>query len=326
LEGRLAVSVQAQPAAPIARRRRMTGLARQEAIEGYLFILPWIVGLILFTAGPFLAGFYFSLTDYSALESPNFVGLGNYARIFEDPKFYLSVYNTVYYTLVSVPLSMIAGLSLAMLLNQKVRGVSVFRTALFMPSIVPILPSLALFIWILHDRFGLLNGFLFSIGLPGPHWLTGPEWTKPSLILWSLWHVGGGMIIYLAGLQGVPQELYEAANIDGASVWRRFWHVTLPMISPTILFVLTMGIISSFQVFTAALILGASYDFAAGAGPLDSLLFWVLYIYHQGFFFFKFGYASALAWILFVVVLAVTLLQLWISRRWVYYESDAAGR
>jgi multiple sugar transport system permease protein len=310
----------------VRARPRTSGLARREAIEGYMFILPWIVGVILFTAGPFLAGFYISLTDYSALETPNWVGTQNYARVFEDPKFYLSVYNTLYYTLLSVPLSMLAGLSLAILLNQRVRGVAGFRTAFFMPSIVPYLPSLALFIWILHDRFGLLNGLLFSLGLPGPNWLTGPQWTKPSLIIWSLWQVGGGMIIYLAGLQGVPQELYEAASIDGAGVWRRFWHVTLPMISPTILFVLTIGIIGSFQVFTAALILGASYDFAAGAGPLDSLLFWVLYVYHQGFFFFKFGYASALAWILFVVVLAVTVLQLWMSRRWVYYETDTPGR
>ncbi|HEV8636446.1 MAG TPA: sugar ABC transporter permease [Chloroflexota bacterium] len=312
-------------AAP-ARRRRYSGLARREAIEGYLFILPWILGLLFFTLGPFLAGFLFSLTDYSALEEPRFVGLQNYATVFADPKFRLSVYNTAYYVFLSVPLNMLVGLLLAILLNQKVRGVAFFRTVFYMPAIVPAVPSIALFIWILHDRFGLLNGFLFSLGLPGPHWLTGPEWTKPALILWTLWQAGGGMIIYLAGLQGVPQELYEAASIDGAGVLRRFWHVTLPMISPTMFFVLTMGIIGSFQVFTAAFILGASYDFAASAGPLDSLLFWVLYIYHQGFFFFKFGYASALAWMLFVVILVVTLLQLWLSKRWVYYEAETPGR
>jgi multiple sugar transport system permease protein len=315
-----------QAVAAPARRGRYSGLARREAIEAYLFILPWILGLLFFTLGPFLAGLVLSLTDYSALEEPRFVGLQNYAALAADPRFRLSIYNTAYYVFLSVPLNMLVGLLLAILLNQKVRGVTVFRTAFYMPAIVPAVPSIALFIWILHDRFGLLNGLLFSLGLPGPHWLTGPEWTKPALILWTLWQAGAGMIIYLAGLQGVPQELYEAASIDGAGALRRFWHVTLPMISPTIFFVLTMGIIGSFQVFTAAFILGASYDFAASAGPLDSLLFWVLYIYHQGFFFFKFGYASALALVLFVVILLVTLLQLWLSKRWVYYEADTPGR
>jgi multiple sugar transport system permease protein len=308
------------------RRGPLSGLGRREAIEGYLFILPWILGLIFFTAGPFLAGLLISLTDYSALETPNWVGLANYGQAFVDPKFYLSVYNTAYYVILSVPLGAVLGLLLAILLNQRVRGVAFFRTAFYMPAIVPIIPSLMLFIWILNDRFGLLNGFLDTLGIAGPHWLTGPEWTKPSLILWSLWQVGGGMIIYLAGLQGVPQELYEAASIDGAGVLRRFRYVTIPMISPTIFFVLTIGIISSFQVFTGAFLLGSSYDFAAGAGPLNSLLFWVLYVYQQGFFFFKMGYSSALAWMLFVVILAVTLLQLWLAGRWVYYEAEVPGR
>ncbi len=309
-----------------ARRGALGGLQRREAIEGYLFIVPWFVGLIVFTAGPFLAGLLISLSDYSALETPNWVGLANYLQVFADPKFYLSVYNTAYYVVLSVPLNLIVGLLLAILLNQRVRGIAFFRTAFYMPAIVPVIPSVMLFIWILNDRFGLLNGFLGSLGIVGPHWLTGPEWTKPSLILWSVWQVGGGMIIYLAGLQGVPHELYEAASIDGAGVLRRFWNVTIPMISSTIFFVLTMGIISSFQVFTAAFLLGSSYDFAAGAGPLNSLLFWVLYVYQQGFFFFKLGYASALAWVLFVVILAVTLLQLWLAGRWVYYEAETPER
>lgn len=320
------MEARAQPLADTARSNRFGSLARREAIEGYLFILPWLIGLVVFTAGPFLAGLYFSFTDYSALETPRWVGLQNYIDIFADDKFRLSVYNTAYFVLLSVPLTMVVGLALALLLNQPARGIAVFRTAFFMPSIVPVIPSIALLIWVLHDRFGLLNGVLFSLGLPGPNWLTGPDWTKPALVLWSVWQAGGGMIIYLAGLQGIPTELYEAAGIDGAGTLRRFWHITLPMLSPTIFFVLTIGIINSFQVFTAAFLLGASYDFAAGAGPLDSLLFWVLYIYQQGFFLFKFGYASALAWLLFVVILAVTLLQLWLARRWVYYETDTPGR
>ncbi len=318
------MKAQADPLATAETHRRRYGrLARREAVEAYLFILPWLIGLVVFTAGPFVGGLLLGFTDYSALEPPKWVGLQNYRQLFHDPKFYQSVWNTAYYVFLSVPLNMLAGLLLAILLNQKVRGVTFFRTAFYMPAIVPALPSLALFIWILHDRFGLLNGLLFSLGLPGPHWLTSPQWAKPSLILWTLWQAGSGMVIYLAGLQGVPQELYEAADIDGAGPMSRFWRVTIPMISPTIFFVLTMGIISSFQVFTAAFLLGTTYAYnAAGAGPLDSLLFWVIFIYQQGFLFFKLGYASAIAWVLFLVILVVTLVQMWLAGRWVYYEAE----
>jgi multiple sugar transport system permease protein len=312
-------------AASIPRPRGRRNLARREAIEGYLFILPWIIGLIVFTGGPFIAGFVFSFTDYSAMEAPKWVGLQNYVAVFHDKNFYLSIGNTVYYVVLSVPLGMIVGFLLALLLNQKLPGIAFFRTAFYMPSIVPAVPSIMLFLWILNDRFGLLNGFLSVFGIPGPDWLTSPTWTKPSLVLWSLWQVGGSMIIYLAGLQNVPHELYEAASIDGAGTFGRFRHVTIPMISPTIFFVLTIGIISSFQVFTAAFLLGTGNYGMPGAGPLNSLLFWVLNIYQQGFIFYKFGYASALAWLLFIVILAVTLVQLWLAGRWVYYETDRPG-
>jgi multiple sugar transport system permease protein len=310
----------------VVRRRSSSALGRREAIEGYLFILPWILGLIIFTAGPFLAGVLFSFTSYSALETPQWIGIQNYAKVFQDQNFYLSIYNTVYYVILSVPTGVVLALILAILLNQHARGVAFFRTAFYMPAIVPAVPSIMIFLWILNSRFGLLNGALGSIGIAGPDWLTDPQWTKPSLVIWSLWQVGGSMIIFLAGLQGVPQELHEAANIDGAGTLKRFWYVTIPMISPTIFFVLVIGIISSFQVFTAAFILGTGNYGMPGAGPLNSLLFWVLNIYQQGFYFYRFGYASALACLLFVVVLAVTLLQLWLAGRWVYYESDAPGR
>lgn len=318
--------VQLGQAARTVGRRRASGLARREAIEGYAFILPWLVGLVVFTGGPFLASLALSFTDYSALQTPHWVGLQNYVTMIHDDKFYTSIANTVYYVALSVPLGMLAGFLLALLLNQKVPGIALFRTAFYMPSIVPAVPSIMLFLWILNDRFGLLNGFLGALGIPGPDWLTSPKWTKPSLVLWSLWQAGGGMIIYLAGLQGVPQELYEAAAIDGAGGLARFRHVTIPMISPTIFFVLTLGIISSFQVFTAAFLLGTGNYGQPGSGPLNSLLFWVLNIYQQGFFFYRFGYASALAWVLFVVILAVTLVQLWLAGRWVYYEADTPGR
>jgi multiple sugar transport system permease protein len=310
-------------ATPITHGKKVNGLARREAIEAYFFILPWIVGLVVFTAGPFLAGLYFSFTNFDGMNAPVFIGIKNYEQILSDSKTPVALYNTVFYTLISVPLGVVTGLLLAILLNQKVTGVAVFRTAFFMPSVVPAVPSAALFIWILHDRLGLLNEFLFNtFHIAGPGWLTAPEWTKPSLILWALWNVGGGTIIWLAGLQGIPQGLYEAASIDGAHAMARFRHVTLPMLSPTLFFVLTMGVIGSFQVFTPVFLLGSNNYAQAAAGPLDSLLFWVVHIYNNGFFFFRMGYASALSWVLFVIVLLVTLLQLWLGRRWVYYEAD----
>ena len=323
-------SAQAQPAASAqsttAVRRSLWSrpIQRREAIDGYVFILPWLLGLIIFTIGPFVAGFYFSLTEYDGLTAPHWVGLANYqAILLHDPKFLLAVGNTVWYVAASVLPGVILGLLLALILNQKVPGITLFRTLFYMPSIVPAVASVALFIYILHDRFGILNELLFRLfHVAGPHWLTSPRWSKPSLVLWSLWGVGGGMIIYLAGLQGVPEALYEAASIDGAGTWRRFRHVTIPMISPTLFFVLIMGVIGSFQVFTPVFLLGSSEYAMESAGPMNSLLFWVIYIYNQGFFYFRMGYASALAWLLFVLLMVLTLLQFKVAGRWVYYEGE----
>jgi multiple sugar transport system permease protein len=313
-------------APPRARERSIWAqpLRRREAIDCYVFILPWLLGLLIFTAGPFVAGLYFSLTNYDGINAPRWIGLGNYKMLlFSDPKFRIALYNTAYYVALSVVPGVVLALLLALLLNQKVKGITLFRTLFYIPSIVPAVASISLFIWILHDRFGLLNEFLFNaFKIIGPYWLTSPEWTKPSLILWSFWGLGGGMIIYLAALQGVPESLYEAASIDGAGTMRRFWNITIPMISPTLFFVLVMGIIGSFQVFTPVYILGGEHATAA-AGPLDSLLFWVVYIYNTGFFFFRFGRASALAWILFIVLVVLTVIQFRVARNWVYYESEA---
>jgi multiple sugar transport system permease protein len=300
-------------------------LRRREALDGFIFILPWLLGLLVFTLGPFLAGLYFSLTEYDGLTAPRWIGLGNYQRIFfQDPKFWLSVYNTLWYVAAAVVPGVVLALLLALLLNQSVRGITLFRTIYYMPSIVPAVASVSLFLFILHDRFGLLNEMLFQVfGVVGPRWLTSPAWTKPSLVLWSLWGIGGSMIIYLAGLQGIPRSLYEAAAIDGAGTIRQFWNITVPMISSTIFFVLIMGIIGSFQIFTPVFIMNAgSYGQAATAGPLDSLLFWVVYIYQQGFLFFRMGYASALSWLLFLVLVILTLVQFRVARRWVYYEDE----
>jgi multiple sugar transport system permease protein len=219
--------------------------------------------------------------------------------------------------------AVIFGLLLAVLLNQKVLGITLFRTLFYMPSIVPSVASVALFLFILHDSFGLLNELLYRVlGVVGPHWLTSPKWSKPSLVLWSLWGIGGGMIIYLAGLQNVPDSLHEAAKIDGAGAIRRFVSITLPMISPTLLFVFVMTVIGSFQIFTPVFLLGSARPELAAKGPQNSLLFWVVHIYNHGFFYYRPGYASALAWLLFVVLVLLTVVQFRFSRRWVYYEGE----
>jgi multiple sugar transport system permease protein len=308
-------------------RNPMTATARREALHGYLFILPWILGFLLFTIGPMVAGIYLSFTEYTILAPPRWIGLANYTRAIRDPLLGQSIYNTVYYVALAVPLTLVIGLLLALLLNQKVRAMPFFRTVFYIPSIVPAVASVALWVWIFNGRWGLLNQLLASIGLNGPGWLTDPAWTKISLVIWTIWGVGGTMIIYLAGLQGIPEVFYEAAEIDGASTFRRFWHITLPILSPTIFFNMILSIIGSFQIFTAVLILGGtqtlSYQTPAG-GPLNSLLVYVLYIYQNAFYFFKMGYAAALAWILFLIVLVLTLIQFRMAGRWVYYEFDSA--
>jgi multiple sugar transport system permease protein len=306
-------------------RRRMSKTAWREALHGYLFILPWILGFFFFTLGPMVVGMYLSFTEYTILAPPIWVGIWNYRHMLQDSLVGQSIYNTAYYVMLAVPATMIIGLLLAILLNQKVRGMPFFRTAFYIPSIVPAVASVALWVWIFNGRWGLLNQFLRSIGLNGPGWLTDPLWTKPSLVIWTIWGVGGTMVIYLAGLQGIPEVFYEAAAIDGAGRLRRFWNITIPMLSPTIFFNLILSIIGSFQVFTAVLILGGqqtlSYQTPAG-GPLNSLLVYVLYVYQNAFYFFKMGYGAALAWILFVIVLVLTLIQFKLAGRWVYYEFE----
>ncbi len=298
---------------------------RNEALLGYLFILPWVLGFLIFTAYPMVAGLYYSFTEYHIFDEPKWVGLANYSRIFsgEDELVRVSIYNTVYYVLLAVPATVVAGIALALLLNQPVRGIALFRTIFYMPSIVPIVASIAVLMWIFHGQFGIVNLLLKQIGIVGPAWLTSPAWVKGTLVIWSVWSVGGGMIINLAGLQAIPQHLYEAAEIDGANGWQCFWRITIPMLSSTIFFNLIIGIIGSFQVFVPALLLGGTSWWTPAGGPLNSLLFFVLYIYQNGFIFFKMGYASALAMVLFVVILSLTLIQFRLAGRWVYYEADA---
>lgn len=292
--------------------RRWSNAAR-EALTFYLFITPWAAGFLAFWLGPVVAAVLLSFTKYNIVRPASWVGLANYAELLHDPLFWVSLYNTVYFVVFAVPLHIVVALLLALLLNQRIRGISVYRTLFYLPSIVPTVASIVLWIWILQPQFGLINTLLRHLGLQGPLWLGSPEWSKPSLILMNTWSAGGAMIIFLAGLQAIPDHLYEAAAIDGAGWWAKFRYVTIPMLTPTIFFLIVLGLINSFQIFTAAFIM-------TNGGPVDSTLFYVLYLYRQAFTFLNMGYASAMAWILFVIILLLTIVQFALAKHWVYYE------
>ena len=283
--------------------------------HGVLFASPWIIGLLLFYAFPLVASIYFSFTTYSILQPGEFVGLQNYKDLFSDELFWKSVYNTVYFAIVFVPLSIIFGVGLAMILNMRIKGMAIYRTIYFLPTLVPHVAMAVLWMWLLNPGFGLVNGFLDSIGIQGPAWLGSETWSKPSLILMSLWGIGQAVIIYLAGLADISQDYYDAAEVDGANWFKKTMHVTLPLLTPVIFFNLIMGVIGAFQQFTLP------YALTQGSGkPANSLTFYVMYLYDNGFKFFKMGYASAMAWILFVVIMVLTAIIFLTSKRWVHYQ------
>lgn len=288
-----------------------------EALWGFVFISPWLVGLLVFSLGPVVASFLLSFANYELITPPKWVGLDNYATLLtEDRLFWLSLYNSVYYTLLSVPLGTAVAFALAMLLNLKLPGMRFYRTIFYLPAVTSGVAVALLWIWLFNPQFGLINYLLRSIGLPGPGWMVDQEWAKPAFVLMSLWGAGGTAVIFLAGLQGVPRTLHEAAAIDGANSWHRFRYVTLPMMSPVIFFNLVMGTIGSFQVFTQAYVM-------TSGGPQNATLFYVLYLFKQGFGMFRMGYAAAMAWILFVIVLVLTLAQFQLAQHWVFYEAEA---
>lgn len=292
---------------------RQSKLKRQEIFAFYTFISPWLIGFVLFTGGPVIASLYFSLTNYTILSRPEFIGFGNYSSLFKDPLFWKSLYNTAYYAVFFIPLGILTAFSLSILLNQKVKGLAVYRTIYYLPSIVPAVANAILWIWLLNPQWGLINMLLKLIGIEGPGWLTSEQWAKPGLILMSLWGVGSWIIIYLAGLQGVPEQLYEAAEVDGATKLQRFFYITVPLMTPTIFFTLVTGLIGAFQVFTQAYIM-------TNGGPVNSTLFYALYLFRNAFNYLKMGYASSMAWILFLVVLTLTLIQFRLASKWVFYE------
>lgn len=310
---------QRQLAAAAPRRLGMSRLAWRDAVDGYLFILPWVAGFVLFTLGPMLASLVLVFVDWDLLTPPMWAGTDNLERLVNDNLVTTSLYNTAYYTFGSVPLRLAVALAGALLLNASVRGLAFFRTAFYLPAVLPIVASAILWMWMYNPQVGLFNQALQSVGLPKLGWIWDPNLSKPSLILMSLWTTGNVMIIFLAGLQSIPQGLYEAAEIDGAGWWSQFRHVTLPMLSPALLFNLIMGVIYSFQVFSIVFLMTGGGGQAAG-GPNNTTLMTVVYLYRIAFEQFKMGYGSAVAWVLFLVILVFTMLQWRLSDRWVYYE------
>ena len=293
-------------------------LRGREAISFYLFILPWTIGFLAFIFGPIVASFVLSFSRYDIISSPRFVGLDNFAELVTDELFWRSLYNTLYIVVIAVPLGMVISFAVALLLNQKVRFMASYRTMYFMPSIVPAVASAALWLYLLQPQWGLINGVLEFVGIPGPGWLASEVWSKPAIIMLMVWASGGTMIIYLAGLQDIPDSLYEAAEIDGAGWGQKFRHVTLPLMTPTIFFTLVLGIIGTFQVFDVIFVLTDGMG-----GPLNSTLVYLIYLYRNGFNFFRMGYASAMAWILFMIILVITIIQFRMASRWVYYEGES---
>jgi multiple sugar transport system permease protein len=319
------------------RRRREHGYRAREVGAALLFLSPWAIGFVVLVGGPIVFSVIISFTRYDVLSPARYVGLGNYHRAFTDPVFYKSLFNTLF-MVIQIPLGMALSLAVALLLNRGIRAIGLYRAAFYLPVVMPLVATTLLWTWLLNPNHGAVNSVLawlidtpparwieqlvslfsaepFQFTLPG--WIRDPAWSKPSIILMNLWKAGGGMIIWLAGLQSIPPDLYEAASIDGAGAWRRFRHITVPMLSPFILFNLIIGLIGTMQIFTEAYILTAG---GAAGGPADSTLFYAYYLFVQAFQFFNMGYASAMAWVLFLIVLVLTLAQFWLSGKWVHYE------
>jgi multiple sugar transport system permease protein len=298
----------------VARPARFS-LRRRGVLAGYLFISPVILGYLIWVAGPMLVAVWLSLTEWDMLRPATFVGLGNYQQMLHDDLFWKSLAVTFYFTLVSVPLSLALSFAIALLVNVNMRGISIFRMLFYLPSIVPLVVNAVLWLWIFNSELGLLNAVLHWLGIPKVLWFQDSNWAMPALIIMSMWSIGGGMMIFLAGLQGIPQHLYEAAEIDGANYWARFRHVTIPMMSPVIFFNLVIGLIGALQTFVPGYLM-------TQGGPQNSTLFYGLYIFRSAFRDFKMGYAAALSGVLFAIVLLLSLFVFRYLGRLVYYEES----
>jgi multiple sugar transport system permease protein len=300
----------------LATWRTMNPLARREALQGYLALMPWIIGFAIFTVVPMVISGYLSFTQWTIVEPPEWRGFDNYVRMFTaDPIFWQALKVTLTFVAFSLPIKLVFGLALALLLNLKVPGMNFFRTVFYIPAVISGVAVALMWIWLLQPDTGVVNTILYYMGIEGPGWFWDPQWALFSVALMSIWKVGGSAIIYLAGLQNIPRQLYEAAEIDGASSWKRFWRITLPLLTPTLFFQLIIEMIDSFKVFTEAFVI-------TQGGPLRATYFYLYYFYEEAFQNFNMGYASALAVFLTIVILLVTIFINKTSKRWVYYESE----
>jgi multiple sugar transport system permease protein len=313
------VSRTAAPGPGLRARRWASGFKERDTWAAYAFLTPWIFGFVVFTAGPMVASFILSLTDYSIIGTTHWVGWDNYHQLIHDSRVSLAIKNTLIFTAISVPATMLVSLWLAVLLSRVGRLAGVFRTIFYLPVMTPAVAVGVLYLLLFNGDFGLINRVLQFFGMHGPYWTTDPNWVKPGLVLIALWAVGSNVVIYLAALTAVPQQLYDAAAMDGASRWRRFKDVTLPMISPALFFTFIILTIAGLQTFEQ--VYTAFFNANTPTGN-DAALFYVIYLFQQAFAFFHMGYASALAWLLFVIIAIVTAIQIVLSRRFVYYEGE----
>ncbi len=310
----------ASAGAAVDRRRGRSRARRRNVLSALLFLSPWIIGFLVFTAWPMIYSAYLSLTDYDVINNPEFIGIENYVQMASDEKLLLALGNTAFFALLQVPLYVVVSLALALLLDRAGRASGFFRTVFFLPKMTPPVAVGVLFLLLFNGQSGLINGALGLLGIDGPSWTTDPAWVKPGLVFMSLWTVGASVLILLAALRNVPKELYESAQLDGAGFWRQSFSVTLPMISPALFFIIVVNTIAALQTFDEA------YTAFFGAGNTtysnDAALFYVIYLFQQAFQFLHMGYASAMAWLLFLVIMVITAIQLVVSRRLVYYEGD----
>jgi multiple sugar transport system permease protein len=310
----MAQQTQTQATSGGIARRRWSPMARRNLVNGLLFASPWIVGLGLFWVYPILASLYYSFTEFNAIQAPKWVGLQNFVALFADDLFWTAAYNTLWFAVVSIPLAIITAFGLALLLNMDIHGRIVYRTIYFLPTLVPSVALALVWIYLFNPATGLVNVPFDWIGVKGPCWNACSAWARPTMVLLALWIIGGQVVLYLAGLQDVPQELYDAAAVDGANAWHRFWAVTLPMMTPVIFYHLVTSVIGAFQFFEIPFIM------TGGTGaPSNTLLFYSIYLFKNAFAYFKMGYASAMAWIMFVAILTITLIIFRSARHWVYY-------
>lgn len=307
------------------RKRRKGAIERRNFWKGFAFASPWLIGFLLFQIYPIGAAFYYSATDFNMFRAPQFVAWDNYINLFQDKNVLISFQNTAYMVVIGLPICLTFALLVALIMNAQAKGMPLFRTIYYLPSVVPVMATALLFLWVMNSRYGLLNTLLGKIGIKGPYWLNDPRWTKPTLIIMDCWRSGSTAVIFLAALQNVPETFYEAAEIDGAGTFQKFFRITLPLISPTIQFQLIIGIISMFQYFSQAFVFNlftGEMGQVTGGGPGNSLLFYSINIYREAFDFLNMGYASAQAVILFIIVIVMTFISLRVSERFVNYDYE----